>query len=231
MKILVIEDEKGLNDALCQSLKNQSYTTFPVYDGEAGLNELLSGLYDAVVLDIMLPKLDGISLLRQARANGVQTPVLILTAYSDLENRINGLDSGANYYLTKPFEVEELLACIRTITRTKGVESDGSMPFGDIVLQPKRSGIYCGTTGKFINASAKEMYLLELLIKNKNSYSDKEFLVEKIWGLESDAEYNNIEVYISFLRKKLASLGCHVKIKSQRGVGYILEEENENETA
>ncbi len=223
MTVLLIEDEVSLSTALCQSLKNEHYCVTPMYDGEAGLLEALTGIYDVIILDIMLPKKDGFEVLHELRRANLSTPVLILTAKSSVENKITGLDLGANYYLTKPFDTNELLACLRAITRETGHTAETELSYGDLILKTKQGGIYCTTTNKFIKMSAKELHLLEIFIKNKEQILEKEFLIERIWGLNGNSEYNNIEVYVSFLRKKISFVGSNVKLKSTRGLGYSLE--------
>lgn len=224
MKILLIEDEIGLSDALCQTLKNHNYSTKACYDGESGLFEAMTGIYDVVILDVMLPKMDGFEVLKQLRREKITTPILMLTAKSDIESKVQGLDSGADYYLTKPFEVAELMACIRAISRRPDNIETEEPTFGDIILQTRQGGIYCTATAQFVKMGIKELLLLEILIKNKGNITEKETLIEKVWGFDSDSEYNNLEVYVSFLRKKLAFVGSSVKIKSTRGIGYSLEE-------
>lgn len=223
MNILIIEDETALADALCQTMKNEHYVPTAVYDGETGLYEALTDIYDIIILDIMLPKKNGFEILKELRQKQCFTPVILLTAKSDVESKVTGLDSGANYYLTKPFETQELLACIRALTRHTGTATCNTTTLGDLELQTKQGCIYCTATGKYIKMSAKELNLLELLMKNKGMILNKEYLTERIWGYDSEAEYNNIEVYISFLRKKIAFVGSKVNIKSTRGLGYSLE--------
>lgn len=222
MNILLIEDETRLADALCQTLKRENYNAVARYDGESGLDEALTGNYNAVILDVMLPKKDGFSVLAAIRENKLTTPVLLLTAKTDIETRVKGLDLGANYYLSKPFEPKELLACIRAITRTAGETINDEPFFGDLVLQMSRGGIFCTSTGRFVKMSLKELQLLELLIKNQGMILEKELLFERVWGIDEDTEYNNVEVYISFLRKKIIFVGSSVKIRSTRGLGYSL---------
>lgn len=223
LKILLIEDEPGLSDALCQTLKNENYSVVASYDGESGLDEALSGIYDAIILDIMLPKKDGFSVLSTLRSEKISTPVLVLTARSELDSRVKGLDLGADYYLTKPFETKELLACLRAIIRRPDNIETAEPEFGDLVLQTSKGGVMCKSTKKFVKMGLKELQLLEILIKNRGRIVEKENLIERIWGYENEAEYNNIEVYVSFLRKKLSFVGSQTKIKSTRGVGYSLE--------
>ncbi len=223
MKILLIEDEAGLSDALCQTLKHENYSAEARYDGESGLYEALTGVYDAIILDVMLPKKDGFEVLRELRREKISTPVLMLTAKSGVESRVAGLDSGADYYLTKPFETQELLACIRAITRRPDTIEDEEPEFGDLVLQIRQGGIFCRTSGQFVKMGVKELQLLELLMRGKGRIVEKEVLIERIWGFDNDSEYNNIEVYVSFVRKKISFVGSSVKVKSTRGLGYSLE--------
>ena len=223
MKILLIEDEIGLSDALCQTLKSQNYSVVAKYDGESGLYEAMTGIYDVILLDVMLPKLNGFEVLSTIRKEKINTPVLMLTAKSDIQSKVYGLDSGADYYLTKPFETAELLACIRAITRRPDTFEADEPAFGDIVLQTRQGGIYCRSTAQFVKMGIKELLLMENLIRSKGNIIDKESLIEKVWGFDNDSEYNNFEVYVSFLRKKLAFVGSEVKIKATRGIGYSLE--------
>ncbi len=223
MTVLLIEDELNLSTALCQSLKNEHYCVTPVYDGESGLLEALTGVYDVIILDIMLPRKNGFEVLYELRHENISVPVLILTAKSTVESKITGLDLGANYYLTKPFDTNELLACLRAITRETGKTVETELVYEDLILKARQGGIYCSGTHKFIKMSAKELHLLELFMRNKEQILEKEFLIERVWGLNDNSEYNNIEVYVSFLRKKISFIGAHVKIKSSRGLGYSLE--------
>ena len=193
------------------------------YDGVSGLDNARSGIYDLVLLDAMLPELDGFSLLQQLRASGETVPVLMLTARSDLSDRVRGLDCGADYYLTKPFETEELLACIRSLLRRGGETADsGATVFGDLHLQQSTFLLSCGD--RSVRLSRREYDLMELLMKNGSQIVSKEQLILKVWGYDSAAEDNNVEVYISFLRRKLAHLRSRVQIKTLRMVGYCLEE-------
>lgn len=223
MNVLIIEDETALADALCQTMKNENYHAYACYDGDSGADEALTGIYDVILLDIMLPNKNGFEVVKELRQHHITTPVLLLTAKSDVDSKVTGLDFGANYYLTKPFETAELLACIRALTRQAGKTEENNMQLGDLELQTKQGCIYCSVTGKSVKMSVKELHLLELLMKNTGILLNKEFLIERIWGYDNDAEYNNVEVYISFLRKKLLFIGSTVKIKSTRGLGYTLE--------
>lgn len=223
MRILIVEDEKRLADTLAELLHRRGYAVDVSYDGVSGLDNARSGIYDLVLLDAMLPELDGFSLLQQLRAGGETVPVLMLTARSDLSDRVRGLDCGADYYLTKPFETEELLACIRSLLRRGGETADsGTTVFGDLHLRQSTFLLSCGD--RSVRLSRREYDLMELLMKNGSQIVSKEQLILKVWGYDSAAEDNNVEVYISFLRRKLAHLRSRVQIKTLRMVGYCLEE-------
>ncbi|MCQ2468488.1 MAG: response regulator transcription factor [Ruminococcus sp.] len=224
MKILVVEDEMQLADALSEILKRNMYSVDTSYDGISGLDNAMTGIYDCIVLDIMLPGMNGIDVLRNLRANKVNSPVLLLTARSEVEDKINGLDCGADDYLTKPFITGELLARIRALTRRKGeIVDDNKLDFNGLMLNKDTCSVMW--EGNDVKLSLKEFQIMELLISNPRRILPKERIIEKIWGYESDVEYNNIEVYISFLRKKLASISAPVQIKTARGIGYSLEQE------
>ncbi len=222
MKLLVVEDEMQLADALTEILKRNMYSVDTAYDGIAGLDNALTGLYDCIILDIMLPGMNGLDVLRNMRAAKIHTPVLLLTARSEVEDKIKGLDIGADDYLTKPFVTGELLARVRALTRRKGeIVNENKMDFNGLALQKNTCSISWG--GNDVKLSLKEYQIMELLIANPKQILPKERIIEKIWGYESDVEYNNIEVYISFLRKKLAVISAPVQIKTARGIGYSLE--------
>lgn len=222
MRILVVEDELHLAEALTQILKKNNYAVDTVNDGESGLDNALSNIYDLIVLDIMLPKMDGISILKYIRKEGLSTPVILLTARGEISDKVNGLDCGADDYLAKPFATEELLARIRALSRRKGeVIQDNSLKFGD--LQLNTSTLMLSTASKEIKLILKESELLELLISRKNIATSKELIIEKLWGFDAEVEHNHVEVYISFLRKKLNHLSSKVTINTVRGVGYILQ--------
>ena len=224
MRILIIEDEYSLADALREILKKEKYTVDILDNGEDGLYQALTGIYDAVLLDVMLPQMNGFKVLENMRAEGIKTPVLMLTAKSELDDKVQGLDCGADDYMTKPFQTKELLARLRAITRRKGEIESSIIVFGDLELNTNMGEISCSKTGKNMKLGVKEFQLLELMLKNKNQIVTKEQIVEKLWGLESDSEYNNAEVYVSFTRKKIKFIGSKVSIKAVRGLGYILEE-------
>ena len=222
MRVLIIEDEVRLASTLQDLLDMNGYTADVCHDGESGLDNALSGIYDVVLLDVMLPKMDGFTVLRNLRAAGNAVPVLMLTARSELSDRVEGLDCGADYYLTKPFEPRELLACIRALTRRQPeLRSSDAVEFGDLKLDKSSFTLSCGD--RQLRLSRKEFDMMELLMRNRDMVLTKETLLLKIWGYESDAEDNNVEVYVSFLRKKLDHLHSKVKIKTIRMVGYCLE--------
>jgi len=221
VRILLAEDEKALSKALVKILEKNNYSVDAVYDGEDALAYLEAGCYDAAVLDIMMPKMDGITVLKKARAEGNQVPVLMLTAKSEIEDRVLGLDSGANDYLPKPFDTRELLARIRSITRSK-TESDTKLTAGNITLD-RATFELASPTGSFRLAN-KEYQMMEYLMVNPHRILSAEQFMEKIWGFDNDAEINVVWVYISYLRKKLAALGANVQIKSSRNAGYSLED-------
>ena len=222
MRILIVEDEKGLALVLSEMLNMEGYYTDIAYDGESGLDNALSGLYDIIVLDIMLPKMDGISVLREMRRENISSAVLLLTAKSQIEDKVEGLDSGADDYLTKPFITDEFLARIRALSRRKHLDYvSGILQFADFSIDP--SGHELKNGKRRIKLSKKEYDILEMLVLNKGQRISKDRFISKIWGYDSDVEYNSIEVYISFLRKKLAAVHSCVKIVTARGLGYALE--------
>ncbi len=221
MNVLIVEDEVRLADSLKQIMKNQKYGCDVVHDGQNGLDYGLSGIYDVIILDIMLPKLDGFEVLKGIRKSGVKTPVILLTARDDLEYKIKGLDVGADDYLTKPFFAEELLARIRAVTRRQGDIILDELKLGDLTLNLSNYILYAN--GKSIHLGFKEFEILRILLSASKSIVQKEELLTKVWGYDSDAEDNNVEVYISFIRKKLAYLESNVSISTIRRVGYHLE--------
>lgn len=223
MRVLVVEDEKGLSEALRAILDKNGYVTDAAYDGTDGLDFALSGIYDLILLDIMLPKLSGLGVLKELRHKGVSVPVLLLTAKSEVEDKIKGLDTGADDYLTKPFDTGELLARVRALTRRKGDIVNDELRYADISLKRSTQELIKGTAS--IRLGFKEFQLLEILILNKNQIVLKDTLCEKVWGPEDSSEYNNVEVYISFLRKKLSRLHSGAAIKSARNLGYTMEGE------
>lgn len=224
MRILVVEDETHLAEALVQLLKKHNYTADSVYNGEDGYDYAMSGIYDVIVMDLMLPKMDGITAVRNMRENGNDTPVIMLTAKGEISDKVKGLDSGADDYLAKPFNTDELLARIRALGRRRGeVISESGMTFGDIRLDAASLNLSCGM--KEISLTLKESELLEYFIKNRGSVLSKDLIIEKLWGFESEAEANHVEVYVLFLRKKLKYVGSKASIVTVRGVGYVLKSE------
>ena len=224
MRILVVEDEKRLARNLQDLLRREGYTADVCYDGISGLDNALSGIYDLMLLDVMLPGLDGFAVLERLRGGGSDLPVLMLTARGELSERVRGPDRGADYYLTKPFQTPELLACVRLLLRRRNGESGGddSIRYGDLILQPGTFQVSCGERNARL--SRKEYDLLEMLMRNGGQILSKEQLLLKAWGYDSNAEDNNVEVYISFLRRKLELVRSHMRIRTVRLVGYCLEE-------
>ncbi len=223
MKILLIEDEVYLAAAICKMLKSENMIVDPVYDGNEGLDYAYDELYDAIILDVMLPGKDGFEILNEIRKDGIKTPVLMLTARTELEDRLAGLEGGADYYLTKPFEKEELVACLRVITRRREETFVRELAFGDLFLSEKDTKLFCRSQNTDIRLSAKEYQLMEFFLMNPGRMLSRELIQDRIWGIDSEAEYNGIEVYISFLRKKLNFLKSNVMIRNTRGLGYSLE--------
>ena len=221
MRLLIVEDERAMAEGLCALLERQGYAADPVFDGVSGLDCAMSGLYDLIVLDIMLPKMDGLEVLTRLRNARVETPVLMLTARSSVEDRIRGLDHGADDYLTKPFDTGEFLARVRALTRRKDVPLEEELAFGDIRLDRRRLELCRGE--ERLRLGPKEFQVMECLLMNKNQIVPRNLLCEKVWGLLNESEYNHVEVYISFLRKKLRALHSDVQIRTLRNAGYFLE--------
>ena len=224
MRVLIVEDEIRLAETLRDLLDTEHYAADVCHDGESGLDNALSDIYDLVILDVMLPKKDGFSVLRALRQEGKTVPVLMLSARSELSDRVEGLDCGADDYLTKPFEPKELLACVRMLTRRQPEQrASNALEYGDLRLETDTLQLSCGE--RSVRLSRKEFDLMELLMRSRDMVLTKEQLILKVWGYESDAEDNNVEVYISFLRKKLDHLRSAVKIRTIRMVGYCLARE------
>lgn len=221
MRILIVEDEKRLAETLADLIEDAGYYTDIADNGLDGLELSKSGIYDAVVLDVMLPRLDGYQLLERLRKNRIMTPILMLTAKSELSDRVRGLDAGADYYLTKPFENEEFLACLRTVLRRQADIIPDTSSIGDLTLNPSVSKLCCN--GCCVSLSAKELELMRLLIQNHTQFLSKETLFLKVWGYDSNVNANSVEAYISFLRKKLVLLKSSVSIAVVRNIGYRLE--------
>lgn len=221
MRLLIVEDEQGMAEGLRALLEKQGYITDLAFNGDSGLDNALTGLYDLIILDIMLPGRDGLSVLRELRRGGIDTPVMMLTARSSVADRIQGLDHGADDYLTKPFDTGEFLARVRALTRRNGMPLENEPSFGDIRLDRRKLELCRGC--ERLRLGPKEYQVMECLLLNKNQIVPRALLCEKVWGLLSEAEYNNVEVYISFLRKKLRALHSNVQILSIRNAGYHLE--------
>lgn len=228
MRILMVEDERYMAEAVAQVLKQNHYSVDLEQNGDDGLDSGLSGIYDIIILDIMLPKMDGISVLKALRRNDIETPVILLTARGETEDKIRGLDSGADDYLAKPFHTDELLARLRALGRRKSeLINDGILKYGNIELNPLTLLLCCGS--KEIKLTLKESQLLELLIKRNSMILSKENIIEKLWGYDTKAEDNHVEIHVSFLRKKLNQLESNVSIRTIRGAGYVLNTVNERE--
>lgn len=222
MRILLAEDERSLSRAVAALLEKNNYAVDTVFDGQEALDYLASGNYDGVILDIMMPKMDGMTVLRTIRSQGNPVPVLMLTARSEVDDKVAGLDSGANDYLTKPFATKELLARIRAMTRSTGTQVSSELAFGNIRLDQATFQL-SGPGGSFRLAN-KEFQMMELLMRNPRQLIPGERFVEKIWGYDSDTEVSIIWVYISYLRKKLTALNANVQIRAARNAGYAMEE-------
>ena len=222
MRLLFAEDEKSLSRAITAILKKNHYEVDAVYDGEEALAYLECGTYDGAILDIMMPKKDGLTVLKEIRRQGINTPVLMLTAKAEIDDRVLGLDSGANDYLTKPFAAPELLARIRAMTRTQMTQNTSSLSFGNLSLN--QTSFELSSPSASYQLTNKEFQLLELLMANPGQVISSDRLFEKIWGYESDADPSVIWVYISYLRKKLTAPNASVRIRAIRNAGYRLEE-------
>lgn len=220
MKILIIEDEKLLADSLKTLLQSKGYTADVVYDGEEGAAYAETGMYDLLILDVMMPGLDGYQVVRRLRRERCTVPVLMLTAKSALEDRVEGLDAGADYYLTKPFDTRELLACVNALLRRQGSQIN-ELTFGNTALDLASAMLVCGD--KSVRLSAREFDVMRFLLEAKEHNLSKEAILSRVWGYDSNAVENHVEVYIGFLRKKLASIGSDIRIEAIRRLGYHLE--------
>ena len=220
MKILVIEDEKLLADSIKTLLEGKGFEVEVAYDGETGAEYAEPGIYDLLILDVMMPKMDGYQVAREVRAKRCTTSILMLTAKSAVEDRIYGLNSGADYYLTKPFDTRELLACINALLRRQGSQVD-EMVYGNTSLDLSTGILVCG--GQSVRLSAKEFDVMRLLLQAKGQNLSKEVILARVWGYDSNATENHVEVYVGFLRKKLRSIGSNLQIAAIRRLGYHLE--------
>ena len=228
MRILVVEDEYKLADVVAARLKKENYEVDVSLDGEDGLYNAESGIYDLIILDVMLPKMNGFEILKEIREEGITSKVIMLTAKSMLEDKLEGLTGGANDYITKPFHMDELLARVNLQLRQDVVDvKKDYIEFGDIRLSSSSSSLSCTATGESINVINKEYQLLEYFITNPDRILSKEQIYDKVWGYDNESESNNLEAYISFVRKKLKSIGASVNIKAVRGMGYKMETINE----
>lgn len=222
MRILLVEDEIRMAQALCEILRLEKYEVDHCASGVEGLAAIESNIYDIAILDVMLPGMNGFEITKQVRSKGISTPILMLTAKAGLDDKVEGLDSGADDYLTKPFLTKELLARLRALGRRSLGTADGVLSYGDVVLDTGNLTLSCTASGQSVRLSEKEYRILEYMIANGGQILTREQLAVKIWGFESDAEYNNVEVYMSFTRKKLAFVEAKTEIKAVRGVGYEL---------
>lgn len=225
MRILVVEDEARLAETLRDIFSEKNYTVTLAYDGISGYDEAASGVYDVIVLDVMLPGMDGFELVRKLRAERVPTPVLMLTARGETMDKVFGLDCGADYYLTKPFEVSELLACVRALLRRPGEVQGEEITCGLTRLNPSNYLMLC--RGRSIRLSAREFEMMRLLMLQKGAIISKERLLVKVWGYDAEVDDSSVEVYVSFLRKKLLRIHSDLEIKAVRRVGYHLSAQNE----
>lgn len=221
MRILLVEDEEYMAQAVAQVLEKNNYTVDLAHDGEYGLDCALSGIYDIIILDIMLPGRSGLEILKTLRQEKIAVPVLLLTAKSETEDKVTGLDLGADDYLTKPFEMQELLARLRVLARRKQeITVQSGYEFGDVLLNPYTLSLFCGSQS--FKLTLKESQLLEMLMDARGGVISKDRIIEKVWGFDSEVEDRHVEVYISFLRKKLKALGANTSIETVRGIGYAL---------
>ncbi len=228
MRILIVEDEFNLSDVISTRLKKEKYTVDISSDGEDGLYRALSNIYDLIILDIMLPKLDGFEILKEIRENNIMSKVIMLSAKNTLDDKLGGFSYGADDYLTKPFHMEELVARVNVQLRKNNDKSKlDIIEYEDLVLNLRTAKLTCKTTNDTINISGKEFLILEYLMKNKEQVISKDVLYDKIWGLDSEVESNNLEAYISFIRKKIKIIDSKVNIKALRGLGYKLEASDE----
>lgn len=220
MRILIVEDEARMAQTIQSLLKKQNYISDIASDGEEGLDNILSGIYDLVILDVMLPKMDGFQVLESVRAQGIQIPILMLTARSSVNDRIEGLDKGADYYLPKPFSSGELMACIRALLRRPRELDSSVISFGDITLDEESGTLSC--RGNSVNLNSRELELLRILMRSRGTPVPRDSLLVKVWGFDQSPESNVVDAYMSFLRKKLSFIHSAVSIDSMRRIGYAL---------
>ncbi len=223
MRILIVEDEFKIADVVANRLRKENYIVDIFEDGEEGLDNALTNIYDLIILDVMLPKINGFKILEEIRKNRIESKVIMLTAKSMLEDKLNGFNTGANDYLTKPFHIEELVARVNAQLRIETSQIKDYIESGDLKLNLKTTLLYCTTTQESIEISCKEFLLLEYFIRNANQVISKEQIYDKVWGIDNEIESNNLEAYISFIRKKIKIIGSEAQIKAIRGLGYKLE--------
>lgn len=228
MRILVVEDEYNLADAIYTRLKKENYTVDISLNGQEGLENALTDIYDLIILDIMLPKINGIEILKKIKSHNIKSKIIMLTAISELEDKLLSFENGANDYITKPFHIEELIARVNVQLRnsTNNINK-GYLEFGDLKLNIRTSNLECKTTLESISIVCKEYQLLEYFISNPNQIISKDQIYDKIWGIDNETESNNLEAYLSFIRKKLKIIGSTVTIKAVRGLGYKMEANDE----
>lgn len=229
MKILLVEDEKRMSEALSEILKQEKYDVDVCYDGISGIDSAISGIYDIVVLDIMLPKMNGFDIAREIRKRKIKVPILMLTAKNNIDDKVKGLDSGADDYLTKPFEIKELLARLRALQRRNNIsniDESGNLVIEDLILNQNNSMLSSTISNLEVRLSEKEFYIIEYFMSNYGQILTREQVTVKIWGHDNETEYNNLEVYISFTRRKLQFLESSMEIKAVRGIGYELRKKN-----
>ena len=222
MRLLLAEDEEDLAEALGVFFEKNHFSVDIVHDGRVACEYAESSAYDAIILDVMMPRMDGFTALRRMRERGDKTPIMMLTARGETRDRIEGFDSGADDYLPKPFDPDELLARVRAMLRRSEAYRPSVLTFGDLTLDPGSGELSCGKES--IRLSGREYQLMEIFLRNPRQVLPRERLVERVWGFNDEAEYNNLAVYLSFLRKKLAFLGAKVELRAMRGLGYMLEE-------
>ena len=228
MRILIIEDEFNLADVISDSLKKEKYQVDIRTDGEEGYFDALTGIYDLIILDVMLPHMNGFDILKGLREENIESKIIMLTAKSELSDKLNGFSKGANDYLSKPFHIEELLARVNAQLKNQvNLDKKDILEYGDVLLDTNKSIVTCKTNQESIELVCKEFQLLEYFIKNTEQILSKEQIYDKVWGMENEIESNNLEAYLSFIRKKLKAIDSKVNIKSCRGLGYKMEYNNE----
>ncbi len=225
MRILVVEDEETIADVIATKLRKEKYEVDTSYDGEDGLYNAMTNIYDLIILDIMLPKMNGLDILKEIKENDISAKVIMLTAKSELEDKLKGFDTGADDYVTKPFHIEELIARVNVQLRNIGNSKvKDILEYSDLSLNIRTSTLTCASTNESINIPYREFLLLEYFMNNKEQIISKEQIYDKVWGIDTDYESNNLEAYLSFLRKKIKIIGSKVSIKAVRNLGYKMEE-------